>query len=55
VCSAAGGTEDLDATTVTPALLQQMAGKVKDLVTRGEEEATERRTGATDPDAADSA
>ncbi|MDQ3879946.1 MAG: hypothetical protein M3295_02545, partial [Chloroflexota bacterium] len=48
-----GGTEDLDSTTVAPALLQQMAGKVKDVVTRGDEEASDRRTGPTDPDAAD--
>ncbi|MFN2483521.1 MAG: hypothetical protein ABR509_01100 [Candidatus Limnocylindria bacterium] len=45
-----GGTEDLDATTMAPALLQQMAGKVKDVVTGGEE-ATERRTGPSNPDA----
>lgn len=38
-----GGTEDLDETTVAPALLQQAAGKVKDVFTGGEE-ATERRT-----------
>ena len=42
-----GGTEDLDATTAAPALVQQMAGKVKDVITGGEE-ATDRRTGPAD-------
>jgi hypothetical protein len=39
-----GGTEDLDHSTISKAVLQQTAGKVKDLVTGREEEATERRT-----------
>ena len=39
-----GGTEDLDETTIPHAALQQTAGKLKDLVTGGSEEATERRT-----------
>lgn len=40
-----GGTEDLDHGTIGKAVVQQTAGKVKDLVTGGGEEATERRTG----------
>ncbi len=39
------GTEDLDVTTIPHAVVQQTAGKVKDLVTGGNEEATDRVTG----------
>ncbi len=41
-----GGTEDLDESMIAGAIVKQAAGKVKDVVTRGEDEATERRTGA---------
>ena len=44
-----GGTEDLDESMIGGAVLEQAAGKVKDVLTGGHEEATERRTG---PDAA---
>ena len=40
-----GETHDLDESMLSGALLQQAAGKVKDLLTGGDEEATERRTG----------
>jgi hypothetical protein len=39
-----GGTEDLDSSMIGGALLQQAAGKVKDLLTGGHDEATDRRT-----------
>jgi hypothetical protein len=39
-----GGTEDLDSSMIGGAMLQQAAGKVKDLITRGDDEATDRRT-----------
>ena len=41
-----GGTEDLDESMLAGAVVQQAAGKVKDVVTGRKEEATERRTGA---------
>ncbi len=44
------GTADVDSSMIGGAILQQMAGKVRDVVTRREEEATDRRTGS---DAAD--
>jgi hypothetical protein len=40
-----GGTEDLDQSMVGGAVLRQMAGKVKDVVTRRDEEATDRQSG----------
>jgi hypothetical protein len=40
-----GGTEDLDESMISGAILQQTAGKIKDVLSRNEEEATERRTG----------
>ena len=40
-----GGTEDLDESMIGGALVQQAAGKLKDVLTGGHEEATERRTG----------
>ncbi len=45
-----GGTEDLDVTTIPHAVLQQTAGKLKDLVTPGAgDEATDRVTGPDAP------
>jgi hypothetical protein len=44
-----GGTEDLDKSMISGAIAQQTAGKIKDVLTGGGEEATDRRTG---PDAA---
>lgn len=41
-----GGTEDMDHSTITGALLQQGLGKIKDIVTRHAEEATDRKSGA---------
>ena len=41
-----GGTEDLDEAMIAGAVVKQAAGKLKDLVTGGDDEATERRTGA---------
>jgi hypothetical protein len=40
-----GGTEDLDKSMIGGSILEQAAGKIKDLIT-GDEEATERRTGS---------
>jgi len=40
-----GGTEDLDKSEISGAILRQTAGKIKDVVTGHEEEATDRRTG----------
>ena len=40
-----GGTEDLDESKIAGAIAAQTAGKVKDLVTGGDEEATPRVTG----------
>ncbi len=40
-----GGTEDLDTSMISGAILQQAAGKVKDVLTGSREEATDRRTG----------
>jgi hypothetical protein len=45
-----GGTEDLDKSMISGAIVQQTAGKIKDVLTGGDEEATERPTG---PDAAE--
>ena len=45
-----GGTEDVDESMVSGAIAQQTAGKIKDLVTGGGDEATDRLTG---PDTAD--
>ncbi len=45
-----GGTEDLDEGMISGAMLQQAAGKVKDLVTGSHEEATDRVTGRDLPD-----
>ncbi len=39
-----GGTEDLDESMIGGAIVKQAAGKVKDVVTRGDDEATDRRT-----------
>jgi hypothetical protein len=39
-----GGTEDLDESAIGGAIAQQIAGKIKDAVTGGGDEATERRT-----------
>ncbi len=44
-----GGTEDLDESMITGPLVEQMAGKVKDLLTGSETEATDRRTGPANP------
>ena len=44
-----GGTDDLDESMLSGAVLRQTAGKIKDVLTGGGEEATDRRTG---PDAA---
>ncbi len=41
-----GGTEDLDEARIAGAVVKQAAGKLKDVVTGGGDEATERRTGA---------
>ena len=40
-----GGTEDLDKSEISGAILRQTGGKIKDVLTGEEEEATERRTG----------
>jgi hypothetical protein len=40
-----GGTEDLDEGMIRRAVLPQAAGKLKDLVTGSDQEATDRRTG----------
>jgi hypothetical protein len=40
-----GGTEDLDEPMIAGALVQQMVGKVKDVMTAGSDEATDRRSG----------
>jgi hypothetical protein len=40
-----GGTEDLDKSEISGAILRQTGGKIKDVVTGREEEATDRRTG----------
>jgi hypothetical protein len=39
-----GGTEDLDESMISGAVVQQTAGKIKDVLTGGHQEATERRT-----------
>ena len=44
-----GGTHDLDESMISGSIAQQAAGKVKDVVTGTNEEATERRTGADAP------
>jgi hypothetical protein len=44
-----GGTEDLDGSMISGAIVQQTAGKIKDVLTGGHEEATERRTGPDAP------
>jgi hypothetical protein len=41
-----GGTEDLDESSLSGAVLRQTAGKIKDIVTGGHEEPTDRLTGA---------
>ena len=41
-----GGTEDLDESMMAGAAVKQAVGKLKDVVTGGGDEATERRTGA---------
>lgn len=41
-----GGTEDLDKPVIARPIAQQVAGKVKDIVTGQKEEATERRSGS---------
>ena len=45
-----GGTEDLDESMIGGAIVQQTAGKIKDVLTGDKKEATERRTG---PEAAE--
>ena len=40
-----GGTEDLDESEISGAILRQTGGKIKDVITGQEEEATDRRTG----------
>jgi hypothetical protein len=40
-----GGTEDLDESMISGAVLRQTGGKIKDLVTGSEDEATDRLTG----------
>lgn len=40
-----GGTEDLDKSEISGAVLRQAGGKIKDILTGHEEEATDRRTG----------
>jgi hypothetical protein len=44
-----GGTEDLDESMISGAILRQAGGKIKDVVTGHREEATDRRTGARAP------
>ncbi|MBW3556747.1 MAG: hypothetical protein KY454_07405 [Actinobacteria bacterium] len=46
-----GGAEDLDESLIAGAVVKQASGKVKDVGTRGDDEATERRTvaGAESP------
>ena len=44
-----GGTEDLDESMISGAILQQTAGKIKDMLTGTEEEATDRLTGPDAP------
>jgi hypothetical protein len=41
-----GGTEDLDESMISGAVVRQTAGKIKDVLTGNEEEPTERLTGA---------
>jgi hypothetical protein len=41
-----GDTEDLDEPMIAGAMVQQSVGKLKDVVTRGSDEATDRRSGA---------
>lgn len=41
-----GGTEDLDESMAAGGMVEQTAGKVKDLVTGGDDEPTDRRTGS---------
>ena len=41
-----GGTEDLDTSEISGAILRQTGGKIKDVVTGHEEEATDRLTGS---------
>jgi hypothetical protein len=41
-----GGTEDMDHSTISGAVVQQTAGTIKDVVTGKHEEATGRRTGS---------
>lgn len=41
-----GGTEDLDESMIGAAAAKQVVGKLKDAVTGGDDEATDRRTGA---------
>lgn len=45
-----GGTEDLDESMITGPMLQQVAGKVKDVLTGSDEEATDRLSGGDAPD-----
>jgi hypothetical protein len=42
------GTEDVDESAVSGAILRQSSGKIKDVVTRHEEEATDRLTSTAD-------
>lgn len=42
-----GGTEDLDESMISGAILRQMGGKIKDVVTGHKEEATDRLTGTS--------
>ncbi|MGQ0816109.1 MAG: hypothetical protein ACT4O1_16890 [Gemmatimonadota bacterium] len=44
-----GGTEDLDQSMISGAILKQTAGKIKDAISGREEEATDRRTGGHSP------
>jgi hypothetical protein len=44
-----GGTEDLDESMISGAIVQQTTGKIKDLLTGTEKEATDRLTGPDAP------
>jgi hypothetical protein len=43
------GTEDADESAVSGAILRQSGGKIKDVITRREEEATDRLTSTAEP------
>lgn len=45
-----GGTQDLDESMASGGMVQQAAGKVKDIVTGSDDEPTDRRTGSDGPE-----